>query len=236
MTVSTSVWSVPPLPVAVWIYGGGRQQGSGTDPKHNFGYVVRQSVEMGKPVIGVSVNYRAAGLGFLYSQEIRARSARRRKEPRLMSVEHWECGSRIEGSARGATVDPDGGRRWPEMQSAGACSVRNHQPSYGGRSDGRSVGWVSRNDTAGDGDTDLATAALSPEPPSALLSTILDSTRKYSTAPRGHGASPFTRWLHRCHASASASCGTRSCTPRSMWAEWFAAVDGDMIGGWARSA
>jgi hypothetical protein len=55
MTVSTSVWFVPPLPVEVWIYGGGRQQGSGTDPKHNFGYVVRRSVEMGKPVIGVSV-------------------------------------------------------------------------------------------------------------------------------------------------------------------------------------
>lgn len=59
-----------PLPVAVWIYGGGWQQGSAADLKYNLSHIVQQSVEMGKPMIGVSINYRTAGFGFLYSQEV----------------------------------------------------------------------------------------------------------------------------------------------------------------------
>lgn len=58
------------LPVMVWIYGGGWQMGSNADPRYNLSYIVEQSVLSGKPVIGVSINYRLAGFGFLYSQEV----------------------------------------------------------------------------------------------------------------------------------------------------------------------
>lgn len=33
-------------------------------------YVIQQSVEIGKPVIGVSLNYRTGGFGFLFGKDI----------------------------------------------------------------------------------------------------------------------------------------------------------------------
>lgn len=33
-------------------------------------YIIQQSVDMGKPVIGVSLNYRTGGFGFLFSKDI----------------------------------------------------------------------------------------------------------------------------------------------------------------------
>ena len=76
------------LPVGVWIYGlvhtfgissvqfinrdprGGFYEGSSRDPRYNLSFIVQQSVEIGKPIIGVSFNYRLHGWGFLYSQDI----------------------------------------------------------------------------------------------------------------------------------------------------------------------
>ncbi|KAH7091971.1 Alpha/Beta hydrolase protein [Paraphoma chrysanthemicola] len=58
------------LPVLLWIYGGGWQQGSTGDPRYNMSYIVEQSVLNNKPVIGVSINYRMAAFGFIYSREI----------------------------------------------------------------------------------------------------------------------------------------------------------------------
>ena len=34
-------------------------------------YIVQQSVLNNKPVIGISINYRMAALGFLYSEEVK---------------------------------------------------------------------------------------------------------------------------------------------------------------------
>lgn len=34
-------------------------------------YIIQQSAENGKPVIGVSINYRLAAFGFLDSKEVR---------------------------------------------------------------------------------------------------------------------------------------------------------------------
>jgi acetylcholinesterase len=62
------------LPVVVWIYGGGWQAGSGADPRYNLTYIVEQSVKIGKPMIGVSMNYRLAGFGFLFSKEVLVRA------------------------------------------------------------------------------------------------------------------------------------------------------------------
>jgi carboxylesterase type B len=62
------------LPVVVWIYGGGWQAGSSADTRYNLSYIVEQSVKIGKPMIGVSLNYRLAGFGFLFSKEVLVRA------------------------------------------------------------------------------------------------------------------------------------------------------------------
>lgn len=33
-------------------------------------YIIQQSVEIGKPVIGVSLNYRTGGFGFLFGKDV----------------------------------------------------------------------------------------------------------------------------------------------------------------------
>lgn len=57
------------LPVAVWIYGGGLVSGGSADRRYNLSFIVDRSVEMGTPVIGVSLNYRLSAFGFLAGKE-----------------------------------------------------------------------------------------------------------------------------------------------------------------------
>jgi carboxylesterase type B len=58
------------LPVAFWIHGGGLTQGSGIDQRYNMSFMVERSVDVGRPVIGVSVNYRLSMWGFLTGEEV----------------------------------------------------------------------------------------------------------------------------------------------------------------------
>ncbi|KAJ4029722.1 hypothetical protein NW758_013281 [Fusarium oxysporum] len=57
------------LPVAAWIHGGGLWMGGAADPRYNLSFIVEQSVALGKPVIGVSLNYRLSAFGFLMGKE-----------------------------------------------------------------------------------------------------------------------------------------------------------------------
>jgi cholinesterase len=43
--------------------------GGSADPKYNMSYIVQNSVDMGKPIIGIVINYRVMCFGFLGSQE-----------------------------------------------------------------------------------------------------------------------------------------------------------------------
>lgn len=70
------------LPVVIWIYGGAFEVGSpftafsetdvvrGTAPNYNIGGLVRTSVDLGQPIIGVSANYRLNAFGFSASKEM----------------------------------------------------------------------------------------------------------------------------------------------------------------------
>jgi carboxylesterase type B len=60
------------LPVFVWVHGGGLAMGSNNWPQYNLQKFVARSVELGKPVIAVAVNYRVGVLGFLASEELGA--------------------------------------------------------------------------------------------------------------------------------------------------------------------
>ncbi|KIP05209.1 hypothetical protein PHLGIDRAFT_74623 [Phlebiopsis gigantea 11061_1 CR5-6] len=57
------------LPVVVWIFGGGFEIGSTST--YDGGVIVSRSVDLGKPVVYVSMNYRISALGFLASQEVK---------------------------------------------------------------------------------------------------------------------------------------------------------------------
>jgi carboxylesterase type B len=58
------------LPVFVWVHGGGLSMGSNSWPQYDLTRFVERSVEIGKPVIGVAMNYRVGILGFLASKEL----------------------------------------------------------------------------------------------------------------------------------------------------------------------
>ncbi|EXJ69314.1 uncharacterized protein A1O5_07350 [Cladophialophora psammophila CBS 110553] len=59
------------LPVLVWVHGGALLVGSGTWPQYDFAALVRHSVGLGTPFIGVTINYRTGIFGFLTSEELR---------------------------------------------------------------------------------------------------------------------------------------------------------------------
>ncbi|CAO2656928.1 Nn.00g057310.m01.CDS01 [Neocucurbitaria sp. VM-36] len=60
------------LPVFVWVHGGGLSMGSNSWPQYDLRKFVERSSEIGKPIIGVSINYRHNIYGFLASNEIGA--------------------------------------------------------------------------------------------------------------------------------------------------------------------
>lgn len=47
------------------ITGGGFYEGSAVDRRYNLSFIVENSVEIGKPIIGVSLQYRLGPFGFL---------------------------------------------------------------------------------------------------------------------------------------------------------------------------
>jgi carboxylesterase type B len=60
------------LPVFVWVHGGGLSYGSNAFPQYDLQRFVERSVEVGKPVIGVAMNYRVGLLGFMANEDIGA--------------------------------------------------------------------------------------------------------------------------------------------------------------------
>lgn len=60
------------LPVFAWVHGGGLSIGSNNWPQYDLQRFVERSEEIGKPVIGVAINYRVGLLGFVASEELGA--------------------------------------------------------------------------------------------------------------------------------------------------------------------
>ncbi|KAF2730206.1 alpha/beta-hydrolase [Polyplosphaeria fusca] len=58
------------LPVLVWIHGGGLSMGSTSWPQYDLSALVARAAAIGKPVVGVAINYRLGNLGFLASREV----------------------------------------------------------------------------------------------------------------------------------------------------------------------
>jgi len=118
-----------PLPVMVWLYGGGLAAGSASQPLFDGTNLVRISTEIGKPVLLVSLNYRLAGLGFL--------AARQMAELGLLNLGMLDqrlALAWVRDNARAFGGDPAKVTLFGE--SAGAVSIYSHMAAYGGRDDG----------------------------------------------------------------------------------------------------
>ena len=100
-----------------------------TKYRYNMSWVVEQSVLNNKPVMGVSINYRLAAFGFIYSKEVEATHNQNLglRDQRLALK--WV--NRHISSFGG---DPEKVTIWGE--SAGAYSVGDHINAFNGETDG----------------------------------------------------------------------------------------------------
>ncbi|EWC48090.1 hypothetical protein DRE_02669 [Drechslerella stenobrocha 248] len=116
------------LPVAVWIHGGGFFMGGAASPRYNLTWMVDQSVKLNKRIIGVSMNYRLAGWGFLASREVAGSLNLNNglKDQRLAL--HWiqENIAKFGGDPRKVTIFGE---------SAGGASVGFQHIAFNGRDD-----------------------------------------------------------------------------------------------------
>ncbi|KAF4973949.1 hypothetical protein FZEAL_9096 [Fusarium zealandicum] len=117
-----------PLPVLVWVYGGGLYTGSSADPRYNLSGIVKVSQDMGEPVVVVSFNYRLGMWGFLQNFNLlKEGSANAGLHDQRLAF-RW-----IQENIAAFGGDPEQVVLWGE--SAGAQSIAYHLFSYDGRND-----------------------------------------------------------------------------------------------------
>ncbi|PNS18187.1 Secreted lipase [Sphaceloma murrayae] len=61
-----------PIPVVVWLPGGGRLEGGSRDPRWNGTFMVEESVSLRRPVMFVSINYRLGVFGQLSGSTLKS--------------------------------------------------------------------------------------------------------------------------------------------------------------------
>lgn len=117
------------LPVLVYIYGGGWQEGGTSDGRYNTSYMVQSSVQMGQPTVMVTMNYRLSGWGFLAGDDVRGQGLLNLAlhDQRLALAWIQENIEAFGGDRKRVTI---------QGESVGAHSVGFHMLAYGGRDDG----------------------------------------------------------------------------------------------------
>ncbi|KAF5011699.1 hypothetical protein FDECE_2208 [Fusarium decemcellulare] len=117
------------LPVLFWIHGGGLQDGGSGDPRYNMSFIVDESVKMGMPIIGVSINYRLSGWGFLGGHAVNSSGTANLGLQDQRLALRW-VNENIEafgGDPKKVTI---------QGESSGALSVGYHLLAYGGQNKG----------------------------------------------------------------------------------------------------
>ncbi|KAF4591077.1 hypothetical protein EYR40_009677 [Pleurotus pulmonarius] len=110
-----------------WIYGGGFE--AGTTRMYNGGPIVERSIDLGEPIIYVSMNYRLNAFGFLAGKEIRDA-----KVGNLGLHDQREALRWVQKYIVSFGGDPQKVTIWGE--SAGAISVSLHMLTNGGDANG----------------------------------------------------------------------------------------------------
>ncbi|RII16374.1 hypothetical protein CUC08_Gglean002812 [Alternaria sp. MG1] len=121
--------SISKFPVLVYIHGGGFQEGSGADQRYNMSFLVQESVGVGAPIIGITINYRLSGFGFLSGSALQKSGVMNLGLHDQRAALGW-----IQDNVAAFGGDPS--RVTIQGESAGALSVGYHFLAYGGRDDG----------------------------------------------------------------------------------------------------
>ncbi|CAK4030985.1 Hypothetical predicted protein [Lecanosticta acicola] len=129
------------LPVAVWIHGGSYQTGTSSLQNHNLSYIVDRSVEIGKPILATSINYRKGGWGMMYSREIQGSGNTNLSLRDMRKALAWisENIHAFGGNSSQVTI-------WGE--SAGSFAIGQLLMTYGGRSDNLFHGFIQESGSA----------------------------------------------------------------------------------------
>ncbi|PLB53805.1 alpha/beta-hydrolase, partial [Aspergillus steynii IBT 23096] len=152
------------LPVLVYIYGGGLQEGGSADQRYNMSFVVQESVNTGLPTIGVSFNYRVSGFGFLSGRTINESGLANLGLYDQRLALHW-----IQENIAAFGGDPS--RVTIQGESSGALSVGYHLLAYGGRNDG-----LFRAAIAQSGAPLISAALASLDEQDAMYNAVLNAT------------------------------------------------------------
>ncbi|KAL6915751.1 hypothetical protein ACHAPO_005213 [Fusarium lateritium] len=130
------------IPVAVWIHGGGLVQGGASDMRYNLSFIVEQSTALGKPIIGVGINYRLSAWGFLIGKEaLKEGSTNIGFRDQRLAL-HW-----IQENIKAFGGDPNKVIIFGE--SSGAESVWAQVFAYNGRDDGLFRGAIGQSSFGG---------------------------------------------------------------------------------------
>ncbi|KAA1472212.1 carotenoid ester lipase precursor [Dentipellis sp. KUC8613] len=115
------------LPVVTWIFGGGFELG-GTST-YDGASIVQKSIDLGEPVVYVSMNYRVSAFGFLASDEVKQAGVGNLGLQDQREALRW-----IQKYISSFGGDPTKVTIWGE--SAGAISVALHLLTNGGNTEG----------------------------------------------------------------------------------------------------
>ncbi|KAK0644090.1 Alpha/Beta hydrolase protein [Cercophora newfieldiana] len=117
------------LPVMFYIHGGSYQVGTSGWDRYNLSFIVQRSVDIGRPVLAATINYRKAGWGFMYSNEIQGSGNTNLALRDMRQALAW-----VQENIAAFGGDPNKVTIWGE--SAGSFAVGQLLMSYGGRTDG----------------------------------------------------------------------------------------------------
>ncbi|KAJ7670395.1 Alpha/Beta hydrolase protein [Mycena rosella] len=122
-----------PVPVVVWIHGGGllvipETTGGSGDFRYNGSWIVQASVANGNPIVFVSLNYRLASLGFLAGKALEDEGSLNLGARDQRLALHWvqENIAQFGGDPKKVTI---------QGESSGATSVHTQIIAYAGRDD-----------------------------------------------------------------------------------------------------
>ncbi|EIM86204.1 carotenoid ester lipase precursor [Stereum hirsutum FP-91666 SS1] len=149
------------LPVVVWIYGGGFEDGELLND--DGGVIVQRSIDLGTPVIYVAMNYRLSAFGFLPGQEVKEAGVGNLGLQDQRLALRWV--QKYIGAFGG---DPDRVIIWGE--SAGAISVASQMITNGGDTEGLFHGAIMESGSP------TPSGDIADEESQAVYDSIVDAT------------------------------------------------------------